>query len=321
MNVYLGITVAGLLIKLWVSRDIFVRFPTWHQGIKTELLIFIAVFLIYSVVQILLFGPEPWAEAMGLERITVIRFYYFWDVVGLVAGGYLLLSLFNQDFHKRWWIVVPLVTLIGVGGYFVVMTDTMIAGIRPGPRGIITLSAPSDFAFLGQGLVYLFTLGIVFGLFRTYQLAKSNDAQIKNLYALVAAAIYDVSCLVGLHYSLPFLMASRGIIFYVVVLVIMQRNRFLDIRPVGAVTAEAKTMREISRAFRQYAAEEVGHRESMRRLERSMVAYKLGKITQFKDGAGSSLPQVAESMDVKLSSLYDILKRLDLDKPPKQQDA
>lgn len=320
MNLYLLITIAGLLIKLWVSRGIFVRFPSWHEGIKAELLLFMAVFMIYSVVQILLFGPEHWAEFFGLERIIVIRFYYFWDVVGLVSGGYLLLSLFDQHFHKRWWIVAPLVGLITVAGYFVVLTDTMINGIRPGPRGIITLSAPSDFAYLGQGLVYLFTIAIVFGLFRTYRLAKSNEAQIKNLYALGAAAIYDVSCLIGLHWSLPFLMASRGIIFYVVVLLIVQRNRFFDIRPVGAVTAEANTLREFARVFREYAAEEVGHRESLRRLERSMVAYKLEKITGFKEGGGSSLPEVAHSMDVKLSSLYDILKRLDLDKPPKQRD-
>lgn len=318
MNLYLFITLVGLIIKLWVSRGLLFNFPPWHSSIKPELLTFVFMFLAYSLIQILLFGPESWATAISLERIFVIRLYYYWDAVSLIAGGYLLLSMFGMRFHKRWPTLVFLVVFVGVCGYFTVFTDQLIDGVRPGPRNIITLSAPARYAFLGQGLLYIITIAIVLGLFRAYRQAKSNEAQIKNVYALGAALIYDTSCLIGLHWTFPLLMASRGILFYVVVILILQRNRFFDIRPVAPITAEARTLREFSRVFREYASEEVGHRESLRRLERSMVAYKLEKVTGFKEGNGSSLPQVAHSMDVKLSSLYDILKRLELDKPAKQ---
>lgn len=318
MNIYLLITIFGLVVKLWVSRGIFFNYPKWHTNIKPELMTFVFVFLIYSVLQILLFGPESWSSAIGLERIFVIRLYYLWDAISLISGGYLLLSMFNNRFHKRPLVLVTASLLMGVGGYFLVFTPAMVDGIRPGPRGLITLSQGSEFVYLGQMIAYIFTAGIIFGLFKSYRAAKSNQAQIKNVYALVAALIYDISCLVGLYLTFPLLMASRGIIFYVVVILILQRSRFFDIRPAAAVTSEASTLREFARTFMDYAAEDIGHRESLRRLERSMVAYKLDKITGFKEDNGSSLPQVAQSMDVKLSSLYDILKRLELDKPAKQ---
>ncbi|MFK7733423.1 MAG: hypothetical protein AB8B48_17520, partial [Pseudomonadales bacterium] len=294
------------------------NFPQWHSDIKPELLIFVFMFMMYSLIQILLFGPEHWATAMHIERIFVIRLYYYWDATSLIAGGYLLLSMFGMRFHKRWPAMTFLLLFLVTIGYFTVFTNQLIDGVRPGPRDIITLSAPAKYAFLGQAMLYLFTLAIVIGLFRAYRSAKSNEAQIKNVYALAAALVYATSCLLGLHLAWPFLMATRGILFYVVVMLIVQRNSFFDIRPVAAVTAEANTLREFSKIFREYAGEDVGHRESLRRLERCMVAYKLEKVTGFKDGTGSSLPQVAQSMDVKLSSLYDILKRLELDKPPKQ---
>lgn len=315
MNAYLLITIAGLILKLCVSHKIFFDFPKWHTNIRPELLAFVVVFLLYSVVQILLFGPESWGTAIGLERIYVIRVYYFWDAISLLAGGYLLLSMFSVRFHKRLPALVLLFSFVFVGGYFLVLTPAMVDGIRPGPRGLITLSGGAEYVFIGQAMVYIFTAAIVFGLYRGYQSAKSNVEQIKNIYALVAALIYAISCLVGLYLTFPILMASRGIIFYVVVVLILQRSRLFDIRPVAPVTIEAATLREITKIFRDYASEDVGHRQSVKLLERSMVAYKLRKVSGFKDDAGSSLPQVASSMDVKLSSLYDIMKRLDLEKP------
>lgn len=318
MNLYLLITLAGLVVKLWVSRGLVFNFPQWHSDIKPELLIFVFMFLVYSLIQILLFGPEHLAQALYMERIFVIRLYYYWDAISLIAGGFLLLSMFGMRFHKSWPSLAGLTIFLITIGYFTVFTDQLIDMVRPGPRGIITLSAPAKYAFLGQGMLYVITLAIIIGLFRAYRSAKSNEAQIKNVYALAAALVYATSCLMGLHWAIPLLMATRGILFYVVVLLIVQRNSFFDIRPAAAITAEANTLREFSRVFREYAGEDVGHRESLRRLERSMVAYKLEKVTGFKEGNGSSLPQVAQSMDVKLSSLYDILKRLELDKPPKQ---
>ena len=276
---------------------------------------FVLVFISYSVIQILLFGPEIWASTIGLQRIYVIRLYYFGDGVSLIAGGYLLMSMFNVKFHKHYLTLFIVFLFICIGGYFLIITSAMVDGVRLGPNGIITLSEGVEYVFLGQIIVYICTAVVVVALYRSYQSAKSNHAQIKNVYALAAALIYDVLCLIGLYKSYPYLMASRGIIFYIVVILILQRNKFFDLRPISPTTIEGSTLREFRASFREFSVEEIGYREMIKRIERSMVAYKLEKITGFKESSGSSLPIVAKSMDVSLSSLYDILKRLDLDKP------
>jgi len=223
--------------------------------------------------------------------------------------------MFYVKFHRH---VIPLLLIvltITIGGYFVVFTSTMVDGIRPGPWGIITLSKGAEYVFVGQLIVFVCTAIIVITLIRSYRSARSNHAQIKNVYALAAALVYDLSCLYGLYYSYPLIMATRGIVFYIVVLLILQRNKFFDIRPTAPITLEARTLRDFGKIFRDYAGEDIGHRESIKLIERKMVAYKLEKISGFKEGTGSSLPHVADSMGIKLSSLYDTLKRLELKKP------
>lgn len=262
----------------------------------------------------LLFGPSTWAEFIGLSRIYVIRLYYFSDGLSLIVGGYLLVSMFEVRVHRRPSVVLGLLTFIGVGAYFVILTPLIVDGLRPGPAGL-QFTIPGEFVAWGRAMVYLSTAAILIGLYRSYQKAKSNHAQIKNVYALAAALVYDISCLIGTYKVFPLLMAARGIVFYVVVVTILQRNRFFDIRPATPITLEANTLREFNRVFRDYAAEDCGHREALRKIERSMVAYKLEKITGFKEGKGSSLPEVARSMQISLSSLYDILKRNELGKP------
>lgn len=316
MNIYLLITAVGLALKLGVSYRIFFAYPEQSRHLRPELFSFIVVFMAYSLVQGLLFGPEYWAESIGLSRIHVIRSYYFFDGLSLIVGGYLLMSMFDVSFHKNCLVTFILFMFVGIGGYFLVLTGNMVDGVRPGPGGI-TLSKPGDYVALGRVIVYICTAAVLLALYRSYQSAKSNHAQIKNVYALAAASIYNISCLIGLYFAVPWLMASRGIVFYVVVMLILQKNRFFDLRPVAPTTLESNTLREFSRIFRDYSAEDLSHRESVKLMERALVAYKLEKVSGFKEGTGSSLPQVANSMGIKLSTLYDILKRLGLKKPPK----
>lgn len=319
MNVYLIITFIGLALKLGVTYNIVFHYPRRYLQLKPELMVFIFVFLVYSVILILLFGPEAWAESIGLERIYVIRLYYFGDGVSLVSGGYLLMSMFNVRFHRHPAFLVAVVVFIATLGYFLLLTPYLVDGIRPGPRGLITLSKGAEYVYLGQIFVFICTIVIVVALYRSYHSAKSNHSQIRNVYALAAALVYDLSCLIGLYFAYPYLMASRGIIFYLVVMLILQSNRLFDIRGAAPATLEAATLRDFRRIFRDYVSEERGYRETVKEMERALVAYKLEKISGFKEGSGSSLPQVADSMDVKLSSLYDILKRLGLKPPPKDK--
>ena len=319
MNIYLIITLLGFALKLSVTYNIVFNYPKHHAKIKPELMAFVFVFISYSIIQILLFGPESWGVMLGLQRIYVIRLYYFGDGVSLIAGGYLLMSMFNVKFHKHFLTLLIVVLFISVGGYFLISTDMMVEGVRPGPRGLITLSEGAEYVYLGQIIVYICTAVIILALYRSYQSAKSNHAQIKNVYALAAALTYDVLCLIGLYVSYPILMALKGIVFYVVVLLILQRSKFFDLRPVSPTTIEGSTLREFRHSFREFASENIGYRDLIKRIERSMVAYKLEKVSGFKEDSGSSLPLVAKSMGISLSSLYDILKRLDLDKPPNRE--
>ena len=316
MNIYLVLVALGLLIKLAASYRLFFDFPNHYRHIKPELMVFIVVFLGYSVVQMLLFGPSAWAEFFGLSRIYVLRVYYFSDGLSLIVGGYLLVSMFDVKVHRHPALVIGLVCFIAIGAHFVIYTPLIVDGLRPGPANL-QFTIPGESVGWGRAMVYLSTAAILIALYRSYQIARSNNAQIKNVYALVAALIYDISCLIGTYKVFPLLMAVRGIIFYVVVVTILQRNRFFDIRPAAPVTLEANTLREFNKTFRDYASEDCGHREALRRIERSLVAYKLEKITGFKESKGSSLPEVAASMNISLSSLYDILKRTDLSKPEK----
>ncbi|MEM7361064.1 MAG: hypothetical protein AAF431_18375 [Pseudomonadota bacterium] len=317
MNTYLLIAVVGLILKLGVTYNIVFHYPRRYLGLRPELMVFIAVFLAYSLILILLFGPERWALALNLERIYVIRLYYFGDGVSLIVGGYLLMSMFEIRFHRHWVCLAAVISFVAVLGYFLLLTPHLVDGIRPGPRGIITLSKGAEYQYLGQIFVGICTLVIIVALYRSYQAAKSNQSQIQNVYALAAALVYDLSCFFGLYFAYPYLMASRGIVFYLVVMLILQSNRLFDLRSAAPATLEATILREFKRIFRDYASEDKDHRDTLKELETHLVAYKLEKISGFKEGSGSSLPQVADSMGLKLSSLYDLLKRLGLKPPPR----
>lgn len=317
MNTYLLIALVGLILKLGVTYNIAFHYPRRYLGLRPEIMAFIFVFLAYSLILILLFGPEHWAMTLKLERIYVIRLYYFGDGVSLIVGGYLLMSMFHIRFHRHWIFLLGVMTFITVLGYFLLLTPHIVDGIRPGPRGIITLSKGAEYQYFGQIFVGLCTFVILVALYRSYQAAKSNQSQIQNVYALAAALVYNLSCFFGLYFAYPYLMASRGIVFYLVVMLILQSNRLFDLRSAAPATLEATTLRDFKRIFRDYAAEDKDYRDTLKELERKLVAYKLEKISGFKEGSGSSLPQVADSMGIKLSSLYDLLKRLNLKPPPK----
>ena len=323
MNIYLLITLFGLALKLAVTYKVFLKFPNGAESIRIELFVFIYTFLAYSFVQILLFAPESLGHSLGIERIKVIRLYYVSDGVSLIVGGYLLMSMLQVKFHKHPIVFLTTFMFVTIGGYVVIMTNYMVDGVRPGPRGLITLSKGADYVFIGQAIVFLCTAVTLIALVKSYQSAKSNSMQIKSVYALAAALVYDINCFVGLYKTYPMIMAIRGVIFYVVVLVIMQRDSFFDLRPNAPTTIESGAMREFGKIFRDYSAEKIGHKESIKRIEKRMVAYKLEKISGFKEGSGSTLPQVASSMGVQLSTLYDILKRLGIDRPKskKGQDS
>lgn len=79
-------------------------------------------------------------------------------------------------------------------------------------------------------------------------------------------------------------------------MLILQKSRFFGIRPVAPTILESNKTHEFARIFRGYSRDDLNHRESMKSLERTLVAYKLEKMSGFKEGTGSSLPQVAQSM-------------------------
>jgi hypothetical protein len=319
LTIYVAIAILGFFIKLAVSHRVLFRFPFRDDAIKPEAWVVAIIFIPYSIPQILLLAPDTWGSAIGLERYMVLRLYLYHGTLALIAGTFMAMSLVNLKFHRSRVVLAVIITYVIVGGYLLMCTDILV------PMGQVRQSLQMELGprtghpavFVTRVVVVILLTSIMVYFYRRYRFATNHRIQISSLYVLAAGVLFYLNCVASLFTAHPLIFATRGIFFFIGIMLVTSDRRIFDARLLTPITKEHRAIRRLIKTFEAYSNEAIGHREAVKEIEQAMVSYKLQRVTGFKTVQGSSLPQVAESMQVSLSSLYDLLKRLDLEKPRK----
>ncbi len=271
------------------------------------------LFTICSITQIFLFGPPELKTTFGMSDRSVIRAYYLFDGTSMATAAYLMMSVFNVRFHKHWSFLGALMAAACFIAYLLFFTSSLVGAERVDDGIILGSTAP--FTIIPRIIAYGILAIVIIALLNTYRNANSDQVQIRNFYALAAFLVYDINYIVGLYYAIPLIMALKGILFFIIILLTLQDVLRFDIREYTPRTAERLTSAKLRKVYRQYIKEDIGHKEAVTEMEKALVEYKLNKISGFNATKASSLPAIAKSMKVSRSGLYDILKRLNIARP------
>lgn len=320
MNVYIIIALLGLAAKIMVTHNVLIKHPMRDPTLRLEIILAAAVFIPYSVPQILLLAPDSWGHALGLERYQVLRIYYYHGTLALISGLYSGLSLLGYSFQRNSWVHALIVAYAVSGAIGFIFTDALVAAGQKRLPFEQELGSGNGFAFvLATRITVVILVSIaIYQFYKRYRSANSNAVQITSYYAIAAGLLFFLNYLLSLFFIHPLFFATRGLFFFLAMMLIARDASIFDARPITPITLENKVARDLVKTFTAYSNEEIGHKDAVRKMEQQMVNYKLEKITGFKDTPGSSLPEVATSMRVNLSSLYDIIKRLNLSKDQKK---
>lgn len=320
MAVYVSIAILGCLLKLFVACYVLRSSSEVERHLRPMLVVCSVLIVSYSVPQVLLLAPDSWASAIGLSRAMVLRIYYYHGTLCLISSIYISFSLLNLRFHRSLWMLTIIGVYALIGGFYILGTDWLVASNyeRVPFQQELSSSKVSPAVFLTRLAVVIILTVILLGFIRAYRDAKSNQAQIANFYAVAAGMVFYLNCVSGLFISHPLIFSIRGLFFFVATMMFAIDKKKFDARPHTPATYEHKVLTELQSIFRRFANQKIGYREAVREIEINLVSYKLKKITGFERSDRSSLPEVAKNMQVSLSSLYDLLKKHELDKPRKK---
>ena len=317
MTLYISIALLGFVVKIYVAWYALLSKSAVTASLKPSLLAASILFISYSFSQVLLLAPDSWAALFDLERYQVLRLYYYHGTLCLISGIYLCLTLLKFSFHRSIWMLTILSTYGLIAGYFIVSTNWLVNEnyYRLPFSKELSFAEVSIAVSLTRLAVVIILTGLLISFIRAYRRSKSNNEQLTNLYAIFAGFIFYLNCVAGLVLAHPLIFSIRGLFFFIALMIISVEKKKFDARGLTPKTSESRASRELESIFRDFSNEDVSYRDAVRLIEKELVKYKLNKVTGFKDSSGSSLPDVAKNMQLSLSSLYDIVKRLGLNRP------
>lgn len=320
MTIYAYLALFGFAAKLWLTYALLIKGDIKDESLRAQALFAAFVFISYSIPQYLLFAPTEHGLALGLERYQVLRLYYFHGTLCLLLGLYCGLSILGYLFHRSKLALVFFIAYFFIAAHYFLFTGMLVdATVTRLPFESELSSGPGFNLVLATRIaVILFIVAAMFRFYRRYQFAQSHDIQIASTYAIVFSFLFLLNASLGLLLVHPLFFATKGLFFFIAMVLAIRDKPAVDLRMLAPVTQEHHVSKTLVKVFGQYAKDELGHKEAMREMEQMLVAYKLSKVSNFKDSSGSSLPDVADSMQMSLSTLYDTIKRLGLERPKKE---
>lgn len=291
-----------LLIKLYVLKVSFFS-ESKHQNAFFILIAFLAF---NNSAEILMRGFFQ----TGLSQTFWLKIYYVSLVGGITA---ILIYSFkvaqlkkNINVVRLFVILMAIITsLIILFSNKIIMGDTIINGLPNALRG--------DWYWLLRLHIYTVIISILTLLIVSYSRSKNHLHQNQCLYLLIAVVPL---VLIGafLLYAIPrghfpnsgvVLLPIASTFFTVALLKTEAKHGLLDIRRHVPYSLERTTAHDLQDVLAKYSMEELNHKEAMNDIERSLVTYKNKKT-------GNNISHAAKSMDVPRSTLYAILKRLNI---------
>lgn len=323
MNIYLVIVLIGLMLKLWATRYALNRERLDHKSELNNVILLSATAIVtFSIPQFFLLSDGALATPFGLPRFLVLRWYMFHALVGTTIGIYLILAVFYPSLliRKPIRLLLQALSLIVIiaGAVFILFSDTIIDASLIGKQALnIELGNDEGDGFLIFARVMMAVLfaSLFINFLVRYKNASDHQSQILNLYAVIALFFSVLECIAQIFVIHPLLFSVKGVFFTIVVFLACSDRKMFDARSTALLTLEAKTSRDMRSIFRGYANNELTHKEATQGLEKALVSYKLQKVSGFRDLKGSPLPDVAENMDINLSTLYELIKRFGIRRP------
>lgn len=306
--VYVAIIVLG--IKLYLSRFFASAAQGRYSDIKGELYLYIALGVVFSIFQILLFAPVEVTKFLNLSRSEILIYYYVTDTFCYAAGGFLLLSLCEIDDHRNWRIYSLIAALTAGGVYFAFFGGGFVGELNPTKSSVSIES--NAYTIIPQVLAITIYVSVGASLIKNYGRTRSREAQIRNSYCIAIFAMFGLNYIVGLWQATPLLMATRGIVFFIVVAYTLSDSDKFDIRQLLPGTRENGTSATIRQIYRLYANEKISYDEAVIRIEKHLVDYKLLKASDFEPEAMAMIKRGADSMGMSKGALKDVIRKTDL---------
>ena len=278
-----------------------------YPNIRVELVLLCVTFVIYSMVQLLLFTPADILALYGIERQFLLRVHYFVDCVCLGSASAALLAICGVFDHRRWSFYLFTAALFFGGGYLLLFTDTFIAGSVP---EISEVSADmTTHIGIPRLVASIIVTGVGLTLVLNYRKVNSRNLQIQNFYAILAYVLFGANFIYGLHYAIPTLMIIKGVLFYMLVYYTLHNADALDPRRFLIVTRESRAIKKIRAVVVLFVNNRIGLDEANARIEKIVVQYKLDKSDDFNFSGDNALAHTSRSMGLSKARLGDVMRQ------------
>ena len=276
--------------------------------IKTELICYFLATVMYSILQVLVFAPSELLATFYLNDTVTVRIYLLVDLLNVLAAGYLLLSLFDVRWHKHLGFFALIGGYVAFSSYQFLFSDSLIS--TSAQLGQMLVHVPSaDGGFLGiMWLLVAPTTLWVLAIVSTYWSTRSTHTRMLNSLLLIAFVLLVANQIFNLLYTVPLVHCLHGIVFYTMLVLVVHRSGFFDIRIHLPGTLEQRMERRLNQHSQIYLNEKTSHDDFMLSVNRELLAYKLSKFEQSSDPV--SMEALAKNLRVKPSRLLQQLADL-----------
>ncbi len=325
MNAYILVVIIGFFLKLRVSYFALQREKSvYHSQLKVVLLLTAIPIVTFSIPQLFMVADGASAMPFGLPRETLFRWYLVHSVACAVPGFYMIIAVFFPQILARKEVRYTLqalgVVIFLVFFWFITVGDSVVQNTgqpQVSLREDFQATSNKDFLLVTRTMIAVVFLSLFFHFIRRYKNADSHRSQIISFYALVALFLSVIETTLVIFMMHPLLLSLKGVFFTLVVFLACSDREFVDMRSTGVITKEAKVNRQLNKTFIRYSNSELTHKQAMQDVERIFVSYKLQKEPTFIAKDGSPLPELADNMGMRLSTLYDLINRLGIQRPSK----
>lgn len=290
-----------LLIKLYLVRAS-LKNPHTKQNLFLLLLVF---FVFNNVAELLMRGvffagysPKFWFKIYYVSIISSLTVLLIYSIN--------VSRVLNHIKAVKYLLVITCISLSCV----ILYTDQMVEGFTIISQLPNAIRGSSFWLFrLASNLLMLSTLAV---LSLGYKQSNNHQQQNRCLYLLIAVLPLMITGLVlmflisrGYANSGLLLIPVAGTFFSYVLLKTESRHQLIDLRKHIPFSKERIASESIQTILSRYSMEDLSHKEAMNDIERVLVNYKNQKTN-------NNISHAAKSMNIPRSTLYAILKRLDM---------
>lgn len=298
----------SLLVKflvLWFSLNtIALRKPSIFIG-----LVFVSA--LHNVIEIVILSQF----LAGFTSVIAVKFYY---VIASALVAYFAAFAIDICRIRANALYLGIVVIWGVLSLLVLFTDSVVAGVTSIGYSVTAVRGGSYWTFQLFALAML--LGTVLFLIAGYSLADSALSKRRAKYALIALSppmlvgfSVIVLMLAGVQINATMVLPLSVTLFIIIILLTEPRHNLEDLPRFLPFSAERKVLMIVQRVLSDYALGNLSYKDATTEFQRVLVQYKHEQL-------GGNVAKTAAEIDMPKSSLYRLLKKMDIKTQGKQDE-